>query len=232
MTDWTNRRMWSTMADFETYQEYQRIEDYEEDSPPGEEDLLIHVPEGLKGIDVILSVFIQVPCTSSIHSEWLASGAERCGGTLMSVRFSHLLIQTNQLSRSSINTTIKGFYLFINLFMTDWKNQSHATQTLYCIFCVHLKKKKIWVLVFCFFSRFLAPYQEPWQFLHSNILPKFLCFWCVFFFLIYKWSGTIEHLIPSCFLSDYSLTQFAYIYHFHQKNGFACMLLSEFFELV
>ncbi|KAM9488125.1 autophagy-related protein 9B [Clarias gariepinus] len=36
------------MADFETYQEYQRLEDYEEDSPPGEEDLLIHVPEGLK----------------------------------------------------------------------------------------------------------------------------------------------------------------------------------------
>ncbi|XP_017556214.1 autophagy-related protein 9B [Pygocentrus nattereri] len=36
------------MADFEAYQEYQRIEDYEEDSPPGEEDLLIHVPEGLK----------------------------------------------------------------------------------------------------------------------------------------------------------------------------------------
>uniref|UniRef100_A0A671NAR4 Autophagy-related protein 9 n=1 Tax=Sinocyclocheilus anshuiensis TaxID=1608454 RepID=A0A671NAR4_9TELE len=30
------------MAGFETYQEYQRIEDYEEDSPPGEEDLLIH----------------------------------------------------------------------------------------------------------------------------------------------------------------------------------------------
>ncbi|MCI4374287.1 hypothetical protein PGIGA_G00004660 [Pangasianodon gigas] len=36
------------MADFETYQEYQRLEDYEEDSPPGEEDLLIHVPEGLR----------------------------------------------------------------------------------------------------------------------------------------------------------------------------------------
>lgn len=36
------------MADFEAYQEYQRIEDYEEDSPPGEEDLLIHVPEGLR----------------------------------------------------------------------------------------------------------------------------------------------------------------------------------------
>ncbi|KAF5903952.1 autophagy-related protein 9A-like, partial [Clarias magur] len=36
------------MADFENYQEYQRLEDYEEDSPPGEEDLLIHVPEGLK----------------------------------------------------------------------------------------------------------------------------------------------------------------------------------------
>ncbi|XP_053530667.1 autophagy-related protein 9B isoform X1 [Ictalurus punctatus] len=36
------------MADFQTYREYQRLEDYEEDSPPGEEDLLIHVPEGLK----------------------------------------------------------------------------------------------------------------------------------------------------------------------------------------
>ncbi|XP_078071683.1 autophagy-related protein 9B isoform X2 [Mustelus asterias] len=37
------------MARFETYQEYQRLgaEDYEEDSPPGE-DLLVHVPEGLK----------------------------------------------------------------------------------------------------------------------------------------------------------------------------------------
>ncbi|TRY90248.1 hypothetical protein DNTS_005108 [Danionella cerebrum] len=34
------------MAGFETYQEYQRIEEYDEDSPPGEEDLLIHVPEG------------------------------------------------------------------------------------------------------------------------------------------------------------------------------------------
>ncbi|TSL82565.1 Autophagy-related protein 9A [Bagarius yarrelli] len=36
------------MADFENYQEYQRLEDSEEDSPPGEEDLLIHVPEGLR----------------------------------------------------------------------------------------------------------------------------------------------------------------------------------------
>lgn len=36
------------MADFQTYREYQRLEDSEEDSPPGEEDLLIHVPEGLK----------------------------------------------------------------------------------------------------------------------------------------------------------------------------------------
>lgn len=37
------------MANFETYQEYQRIEDFEEDSPAGEEDLLVHVPESLKG---------------------------------------------------------------------------------------------------------------------------------------------------------------------------------------
>ncbi|KAM6918408.1 autophagy-related protein 9B [Xenentodon cancila] len=36
------------MANFEAYQEYQRIDDFEEDSPPGEEDLLVHVPEGLK----------------------------------------------------------------------------------------------------------------------------------------------------------------------------------------
>eukprot|EP00064_Thunnus_orientalis_P017556 superscaffoldBa00003767_g17640 len=36
------------MANLEAYQEYQRIEDFEEDSPPGEEDLLVHVPEGLK----------------------------------------------------------------------------------------------------------------------------------------------------------------------------------------
>lgn len=42
------------MANFEAYQEYQRIEDFEEDSPPGEEDLLVHVPEGLKGKRVIL----------------------------------------------------------------------------------------------------------------------------------------------------------------------------------
>ena len=41
------------MANFEAYQQYQRIEDFEEDSPPGEEDLLVHVPEGLKGKHVI-----------------------------------------------------------------------------------------------------------------------------------------------------------------------------------
>lgn len=28
------------------------------------------------------------------------------------------------------------------------------------------------------------------------------------------------------------LNQPVHIYHFHQKNGFACMMLSEFFELV
>uniref|UniRef100_A0A3Q0SNB4 Uncharacterized protein n=1 Tax=Amphilophus citrinellus TaxID=61819 RepID=A0A3Q0SNB4_AMPCI len=38
------------MANFEAYQEYQRIDDFEEDSPPGEEDLLLHVPEGLKAV--------------------------------------------------------------------------------------------------------------------------------------------------------------------------------------
>ncbi|XP_061776446.1 autophagy-related protein 9B [Nerophis ophidion] len=36
------------MANLDAYREYQRIEDLEEDSPPGEEDLLLHVPEGLK----------------------------------------------------------------------------------------------------------------------------------------------------------------------------------------
>ncbi|XP_058488093.1 autophagy-related protein 9B [Solea solea] len=36
------------MANFEAYREYQRIESGEDDSPPGEEDLLLHVPEGLK----------------------------------------------------------------------------------------------------------------------------------------------------------------------------------------
>ena len=42
------------MANFEAYQEYQRIDDFEEDSPPGEEDLLVHVPEGLKGNRVVI----------------------------------------------------------------------------------------------------------------------------------------------------------------------------------
>lgn len=41
------------MANFETYQQYQRIEDLEEESPAGEEDLLLHVPEGLKGKRVL-----------------------------------------------------------------------------------------------------------------------------------------------------------------------------------
>lgn len=36
------------MTNFEAYHEYQRIEDFE-DSPPREEDLLVHVPEGLRG---------------------------------------------------------------------------------------------------------------------------------------------------------------------------------------
>lgn len=45
------------MANFEAYQEYQRIEDFEEDSPPGEEDLLVHVPEGLKGKHVTMTKF-------------------------------------------------------------------------------------------------------------------------------------------------------------------------------
>ncbi|MGH0140812.1 UNVERIFIED_CONTAM: hypothetical protein FKN15_031927 [Acipenser sinensis] len=50
------------MADFETYQEYQRIEDFEEDSPPGEEDLLVHVPEGLKVIALISFAMVLIPC--------------------------------------------------------------------------------------------------------------------------------------------------------------------------
>lgn len=41
------------MANFEAYQQYQRIEDLEEESPAGEEDLLLHVPEGLKGKHVL-----------------------------------------------------------------------------------------------------------------------------------------------------------------------------------
>lgn len=52
--------MWSTMANFEAYQEYERIEDFEEDSPPGEEDLLVHVPEGLKGKHVITTTLSYV----------------------------------------------------------------------------------------------------------------------------------------------------------------------------
>ncbi|XP_069585342.1 autophagy-related protein 9B [Ranitomeya imitator] len=32
----------------EQFREYQRLEDFEEDSPPGEEDLLVHVPEAVK----------------------------------------------------------------------------------------------------------------------------------------------------------------------------------------
>lgn len=48
------------MANFEAYQEYQRIEDFEEDSPPGEEDLLVHVPEGLKGKHVTLIILVPV----------------------------------------------------------------------------------------------------------------------------------------------------------------------------
>ncbi len=42
------------MAGFETSQEYHRIEDYDEDSPPGEEDLLIHVSEGRGGYYCLL----------------------------------------------------------------------------------------------------------------------------------------------------------------------------------
>lgn len=58
------------MANFEDYQEYQRIEDFEEDSPPGEEDLLVHVPEGLKGKHVILirKKTKQNSCTFSLRN--------------------------------------------------------------------------------------------------------------------------------------------------------------------
>lgn len=56
------------MANFEAYQEYQRIEDFEEDSPPGEEDLLVHVPEGLKGKYVILiTMFMYI--LSLLHND-------------------------------------------------------------------------------------------------------------------------------------------------------------------
>lgn len=53
------------MADFETYQEYQRIEDYDEDSPPGEEDLLIHVPESRGGTYVLLLLVCSLLCVSA-----------------------------------------------------------------------------------------------------------------------------------------------------------------------
>lgn len=59
------------MANFEAYQEYQRIEDYEEDSPPGEEDLLVHVPEGLKGkhgIPIRKHIFFKKRCLMHIRS--------------------------------------------------------------------------------------------------------------------------------------------------------------------
>lgn len=59
--------MWSTMANFEAYQEYQRIDDYEEDSPPGEEDLLVHVPEGLKGKHIIIA-YVKVKSQSQSKS--------------------------------------------------------------------------------------------------------------------------------------------------------------------
>lgn len=48
------------MANFEAYQEYQRIEDFEEDSPPGEEDLLLHVPEGLKGKHLLVTITVKI----------------------------------------------------------------------------------------------------------------------------------------------------------------------------
>lgn len=68
------------MAGFETHQEYQRIEDYDEDTPPGEEDLLIHVPESRGGtycfllfdlfftlLCVCMSVLLIVFFTLQIH---------------------------------------------------------------------------------------------------------------------------------------------------------------------
>lgn len=48
------------MANFETYHQYQRIEDLEEESPAGEEDLLLHVPEGLKGKRVSTALSFQI----------------------------------------------------------------------------------------------------------------------------------------------------------------------------
>ncbi|XP_063308981.1 autophagy-related protein 9A-like [Pelobates fuscus] len=36
------------MGDQDQYREYHRLEDFEEDSPPGEEDLLVHVPDAVK----------------------------------------------------------------------------------------------------------------------------------------------------------------------------------------
>uniref|UniRef100_A0A3B4ANY5 Autophagy-related protein 9 n=1 Tax=Periophthalmus magnuspinnatus TaxID=409849 RepID=A0A3B4ANY5_9GOBI len=48
------------MANFEEYQEYQRIEDFEEDSPPGEEDLLLHVPESWHHIKNLDNFFTRI----------------------------------------------------------------------------------------------------------------------------------------------------------------------------
>uniref|UniRef100_A0A672RSU9 Autophagy-related protein 9 n=1 Tax=Sinocyclocheilus grahami TaxID=75366 RepID=A0A672RSU9_SINGR len=56
------------MAGLETYQEYQLIEDYEEDSPPGEEDLLIHVPEGRGGHYCSLLHYREIRYTSNKHN--------------------------------------------------------------------------------------------------------------------------------------------------------------------
>ncbi|KAI5105745.1 autophagy-related protein 9B, partial [Silurus meridionalis] len=112
------------MADFETYHEYQRLDDYEEDSPPGEEDLLIYVPEEHK---------------DSWH---------------------HIKNLDNFFTRIS-------FYA----------------------------SPAVVVVVY------------------SNNL------------FIYVASERLASRVRS-------LTRSVHIYHFHQKNGFACMMLSEFFELV
>lgn len=145
------------MANFEAYQEYQRIEDFEEDSPPGEEDLLVHVPEGLKGKHV----------TDNIGSCKLE------------------LFYPTSITRGTLcpmHMAVFGLLLSNVVFML----QTHGIIS------------RTWIT-----SSQEYPYKQI-------------------------------QLICPCLLTEakFVLNQPLHIYHFHQKNGFACMMLSEFFELV
>lgn len=50
----------------------------------------------------------------------------------------------------------------------------------------------------------------------------------VFYDLIWQ----LINMFTVNYLYQVFLNQPLYIYHYHQKNGFACMMLSEFFELM